>query len=89
MHIMVVRSDGRPLGVLGSTGRLIGLLAYPVLIGAGALGAYAFQQDALYAAIAMGVAVFLVILGVLSAAFDSHRRTLHDRVGGTIVVRVG
>jgi uncharacterized RDD family membrane protein YckC len=89
MHIMIIRNDGRPLGVLGSLGRIIGLLVYPVFLGAGALGAYVFRDSSTYASIAMGIAVFLVISGILWAAFDSNRRTLHDRIAGTIVVRVG
>lgn len=89
MHIMIIRSDGRPLGVLGSVGRVIGLLVYPVFIGAGALAAFIFQDSTFYAAVAVALAIFLVIAGILLAAFDSHRRTLHDRIAGTIVVRVG
>jgi uncharacterized RDD family membrane protein YckC len=89
MHIMVLRSDGRPLGTLGSLGRVIGLLVYPVFMGAGALTAYVLQDSILYASIAIGSAVFLVIVGIMWAAFDAHRRTLHDRIAGTIVVKVG
>jgi uncharacterized RDD family membrane protein YckC len=89
MHIMVLRSDGRPLGTLGSLGRVIGLLVYPVFMGAGALTAYVLQDSILYASIAIGSAIFLVIVGIMWAAFDAHRRTLHDRIAGTIVVKVG
>lgn len=89
LHIMILRSDGRPLGVLGSLGRVIGLLVYPVFLGAGALSAYVLRDSTLLASTAMGIAVFLVIMGILWAAFDRHRRTLHDRIAGTIVVRVG
>ena len=89
MSIMVIRNDGRPLGVIGAVGRVIGLLIYPLFLSAGALGAYAFRDDIVMAAIPMGVAVLLVIAGLLWAAFDRHRRCLHDRIAGTIVVRVG
>ncbi|MBI5946797.1 MAG: RDD family protein [Chloroflexi bacterium] len=89
MQIMVLRSDGRPLGVLGSVARVIGLLVYVVLAGAGALGAYAFRDSGLQAAVSIGVPLFLATMGVLWAAFDKHRRCLHDRLAGTIVVRVG
>lgn len=89
MHIMVIRSDGRPLGVLGSMGRVIGLLAYAVFLGAGALAAYVVRDAPLYASLAVGGAVLLIIAGLMWAAFDAHRRTLHDRIAGTIVVKVG
>ncbi|MDZ7727041.1 MAG: RDD family protein [Dehalococcoidia bacterium] len=89
MNVMVIRSDGRPLGVLGTVGRIIGLLIYPLFLGAGGIGAYAFREDMMPAAAIIGFAVLLCALGFLWAAFDSHRRTLHDRIAGTIVVRVG
>jgi uncharacterized RDD family membrane protein YckC len=89
MNIMVIRNDGRPLGVIGAVGRVIGLLIYPLFLSAGALGAYALRSDIVMASIPVGVAVLLVIAGLLWAAFDRHRRCLHDRIAGTIVVRVG
>jgi uncharacterized RDD family membrane protein YckC len=89
MQIMVIRSDGRPLGILGSMGRVIGLLVYPLFLGAGALGGYALRETMWQAVLSIGVAVTLVSAGLLWAAFDPHRRTLHDRIAGTIVVRVG
>ncbi len=88
MQIMVVRSDGRPLGVLGSMARVIGLLIYVLFLAAGLIVAYAVRDSAPQAAIAVGVAFLLAALGFLIAAFDGHRRTLHDRIAGTIVVHV-
>jgi uncharacterized RDD family membrane protein YckC len=88
MALMVIRSDGRPLGVLGAMARVIGQLAYVLILAAGALAAFAVRDRMLLAAIAVGVACLLAALGFLVAAFDSHRRTLHDRLAGTIVVRI-
>lgn len=89
MQIMVVRSDGRPLGILGSIARVIGLLIYVLFIGAGVIAAYAFQDSTAQAGASVATALVLASLGVLWAAFDSHRRMLHDRIAGTIVVRTG
>ncbi len=89
MQVMVLRSDGKPLGVLGSVARVVGLLIYVVLTGAGALAAYALRESSLQAGAAIGAALLLATLGILWAAFDKHRRCLHDRLAGTIVVRVG
>lgn len=88
MQVMVIRSDGRPLGVLGSMARVIGLGTYLLFIGAGALAAYTVRDSAAQAAIAVGLAFLLAALGFLLAAFDTHRRTLHDRIAGTIVVHL-
>jgi uncharacterized RDD family membrane protein YckC len=88
MQVMIIRSDGRPLGVLGSMARVIGLLSYPLIIAAGVIVAFIFRDSATKAGAAIGVAFFLAVLGFLLAAFDSHRRTLHDRIAGTIVVRI-
>ncbi len=88
MQIMVVRSDGRPLGVIGSMARVIGLGAYVLVAGIGVIAAYSVRDSAEQAAAVVGVAFLLVALGLLIAAFDSHRRTLHDRIAGTIVVHV-
>lgn len=88
MQTMVIRSDGRPLGVLGAAARLIGLLAYVLLLAIGLAVSYALRDSVLQAAIAVAVSVLLVTLAVLWAAFDSHRRTLHDRLAGTIVVHI-
>jgi uncharacterized RDD family membrane protein YckC len=88
MQIMVIRSDGRPLGVLGAVSRVIGQLVYVLFALGGVLAAFALRDSALQAAIATGVAFLLIAAGFLLAVFDSHRRTLHDRIAGTIVVRV-
>ncbi|WP_165772738.1 RDD family protein [Tepidiforma thermophila] len=88
MQLMVVRSDGRPLGVLGAMARVIGLLAYVLLAGIGIVGAYALRESTVAAGAVLGGALVLAALGILWAAFDRHRRTLHDRLAGTIVVRL-
>lgn len=89
MQIMVIRSDGRPLGMAGAAARVIGQLVYVLFLSAGILAAYAFRDSAGRAAVATAVAFLLIALGFLIAAFDRHRRTLQDRIAGTIVVRVG
>ena len=88
MQLMVIRSDGRPLGVLGSMARVMGLLVYAFLLAAGAIGAYVFKDATAQAAGAIGIATFLAVAGLLWAVFDSRRRALHDRIAGTIVVRI-
>jgi uncharacterized RDD family membrane protein YckC len=88
MQLMVIRSDGRPLGVLGSMARVIGLLIYVLILAGGIILAFAFRDSTMVAAAAIAVACLLAAAGFLSAAFDSHRRTLHDRIAGTIVVRL-
>lgn len=88
MQLMVVRSDGRPLGVLGAMARVIGQLFYVLLAGAGIVAAYALRESTLLAGAALAIAFVLAALGILWAAFDRHRRTLHDRLAGTIVVRL-
>lgn len=88
MQIMVIRSDGRPLGVLGATSRVIGQLVYALFALGGILVAFALRDSSFQAAIATGAAFLLIAVGFLIAVFDSHRRTLHDRIAGTIVVRV-
>jgi uncharacterized RDD family membrane protein YckC len=88
MQLMVIRSDGRPLGILGSLARVVGLLSYLVIVLAGIIAAVFFQDSTIIAGIAIGIAIFLVLLGILWAAFDGRRRTLHDRLAGTIVVRI-
>ncbi|MGI8925033.1 MAG: RDD family protein [Tepidiformaceae bacterium] len=88
MQIMVVRCDGRRLGVLGALARVVGLLFYCAIIALGVIAAYALQDSALGAASAVAVAFALVAAGIVWAAFDAHRRMLHDRLAGTIVVRI-
>lgn len=88
MQIMVIRSDGRPLGVLGAMARVIGLLIYLLIVAGGIIVAFAFRSSTAIAAGAISVAFLLAASGIIWAAFDSHRRTLHDRIAGTIVVRL-
>lgn len=88
MQIMVIRSDGRPLGVLGSVARVIGLLVYLIIIAAGVIAAFVLRSSTAAAGAAVSAAFLLAAAGFIWAAFDSHRRTLHDRIAGTIVVRL-
>jgi len=88
MQLMVIRSDGRPLGVIGSMARVIGLLIYVLIVALGIIVAFGFRDSTLIAAAAVSVAFLLVAFGFIWAAFDSRRRTLHDRIAGTIVVRL-
>ena len=88
MQIMIVRSDGRPLGIAGAISRVIGQLVYVLFALGGILGAYALKDSSFQAAIATGVAFFLISIGFLMAIFDRKRRMLHDRIAGTIVVRI-
>ncbi len=88
MQLMVIRSDGHPLGVLGSMARVVGLLIYVVFLGAGVIAAYTFKSSPVIAGVSIGFACLLVAAGLLWAAFDARRRTLHDRIAGTIVVRI-
>lgn len=88
MQLMVIRSDGRRLGVLGSASRILGLLVYVLFVGVGALAAFALRDSTGSAALAIAIAFVLVGLGLLSAAFDRRRRTLHDRIAGTVVIRL-
>jgi uncharacterized RDD family membrane protein YckC len=88
MQTVVLRSDGERLGVLGAVARVIGLLTYVLFIGLGGLGAYALRDSTALAAAVLGGGIFLALAGILWAAFDSQRRALHDRLAGTIVVKV-
>lgn len=88
MQLMVIRSDGRPLGVIGSMARVIGLLIYVLIVALGIIVAFGFRDSTLIAAAAVSVAFLLVAFGFIWAAFDSRRRTLQDRIAGTIVVRL-
>lgn len=88
MQLMVIRSDGHPLGVLGAMARVVGLLVYVLIVAFGLILAYAFRENAAIAAAAIGGAFVLAALGFIWAAFDRHRRTIHDRIAGTIVVRL-
>ncbi len=88
MQLMVIRSDGRPLGILGSAARVIGQLIYVLIIAAGIIAAYALRESTILAGGAVALAFIVASSGFLIAAFDRHRRTLHDRIAGTIVVRL-
>lgn len=88
MQLMVIRTDGRPLGVIGSMARVIGLLIYVLIVALGVIVAVAFRSSTPLAALSVSVAFLLVAFGFIWAAFDSRRRTLHDRIAGTIVVRL-
>ena len=88
MQLMVIRSDGRPLGFLGALARVVAQLAYPLLGTAGVLAAVIVRDSTPQAAGAVGGAILLILAGLVWAAFDSRRRALHDRIAGTIVVRI-
>lgn len=88
MQLMVIRSDGRRLGVFGAMARVVGLLVYVLIAGAGLIGAYAFRESSMIAGSVIAGALVLAAFGFIWAAFDRHRRTLHDRIAGTIVVRL-
>ncbi|MGE5596706.1 MAG: RDD family protein [Hyphomicrobiales bacterium] len=89
MQLMVIRSDGRPLGILGSVARVVGMLFYVLILGIGIVVAFALRDSTLQSGGAVAVAFLLASAGFLWSAFDSKRRTLHDRIAGTIVVRIG
>lgn len=88
MQLMVIRSDGHSLGVLGAMARVIGLLVYVLIAAGGAIVGYALRDNSAIAAGAVGGALVVAAFGFIWAAFDKHRRTLHDRIAGTIVVRL-
>lgn len=88
MQLMIIRSDGRTLGVLGSMARVIGMLIYPLIVAVGVVVAFAFRHSTAVAGAAISVSFLLATAGFIWGAFDSRRRTLHDRIAGTIVVRL-
>jgi uncharacterized RDD family membrane protein YckC len=88
MQVMVIRSDGRRLGAIGAAARILGLLVYLLFIAAGGVAAFALRETALYAGIAVIVAFLLIALSLFMAVFDSRRRALHDRIAGTVVIRL-
>src|SRR5512144_2426950 len=53
MQLMVIRSDGRRLGVLGAIARVIGLLIYLLIVAAGIIVAFAFRHSTVIAGIAI------------------------------------
>ena len=74
--------------MLGSVGRVIGLLTYALILAVGGGAAFFFRDTPGVALGAIGVAAAVALLGLLISVFDSRRRTLHDRMAGTIVVRL-
>lgn len=88
MQLVVLRSDGHHLGLLGAISRVIGGLVYVLFLSIGLLGAYVLRDRLLYAAVAVGAALVVSLVGLFWAVFDSRRRALHDRLAGTIVVRL-
>ncbi|MBN9494334.1 RDD family protein [bacterium] len=89
MQLMVIRSDGRRLGVIGSVARVIGFLVYVLIAAIAIVVAFAFRSSLIIAGTAIGVGLVLIILGFITAAFDARRRMVHDRIAGTVVVRLG
>ncbi len=88
MALMVIRSDGRPLGVIGAMARVIGQLIYPLIVAVGALIAFSVRDTTWQAGLAVGLSCLFAAAGFLIAVFDPRRRTLHDRIAGTVVVRI-
>lgn len=88
MQLMVIRSDGRRLGVIGSVARVIGFLVYILIAAIAVVIAFAFRSSLIIAGTAIGVGIVLIILGFITAAFDARRRMVHDRIAGTVVVRL-
>ncbi len=88
MQIVVLRSDGAPLGLLGAVARTIAVLIYALFAAAGVLAAYLVRDSFVAAAAAIGGGLALCVAGFLWAAFDGQRRALHDRIAGTIVLRL-
>jgi uncharacterized RDD family membrane protein YckC len=68
--------------------RVVGLLVYVLIAAAGIILAYAFRDNSIVAGAAIGGSLVVAAFGFIWAAFDRHRRTLHDRIAGTIVVRL-
>jgi uncharacterized RDD family membrane protein YckC len=89
MQIMVIRSDGRPLGVLGACARVIAMLLNVLVLVAGVAVGYTLRATTAAAAAAIAAAFMVTTLSYIVAAFDSRRRTLQDRLAGTIVARLG
>ena len=87
MRITVVRSDGAPLGLLGALARVTGMLVYVLLLGVGAVLAYALRGTPAAAGLLVGLSLLFCVAGLLWAVFDPYRRALHDRIAGTIVVQ--
>ncbi len=88
MQVMAIRSDGRPLGAGGAMARVLGLISYPLLLGVAGVIGYAIDRGGTATAAAVGAAAAIVIAAIFWSLFDSRRRMLHDRLAGTIIVRV-
>lgn len=88
MQVMAIRSDGRPLGIGGAMARVVGLLSYPLVLGIAGIIGYAIDRGGMATAAAVGGAAVLVIAAIFWSLFDSRRRMLHDRLAGTIIIRV-
>lgn len=88
MQVVVLRADGQPLGLLGALARTIAVLVYVLFLAAGVLAAYLTRESFAAAAASVGAGLALCVVGLLWSAFDGHRRALHDRIAGTIVVRL-
>lgn len=88
MQIAVVRSDGYPLGLLGAIARTVAVGVYVLFVAAGVLAAYLVRESFAAVAASIGAGLALCVIGLLWSAFDGHRRALHDRIAGTIVVRL-
>ena len=88
MQLMVVRTDGRHLGFVGAIVRMLGLALYAAILAAGGVVAFIFKDSTGIAAGAIGGAIVLCLVGIVMAAYDPRRQTLHDRLAGTFVVRL-
>jgi uncharacterized RDD family membrane protein YckC len=88
MQVMIIRSDGRRLGAVGAAGRVAGLLVYALFVAIGGVAAFALRETSLLAAAAIAAAFLFVAAGLFLAAFDRRRRALHDRIAGTVVIRL-
>ncbi len=87
MRISVIRSDGAALGLLGALARVISMLSYVLMLAIGAVLAYALRGVPAAAAVFVALSLLACVAGLLWAVFDPYRRTLHDRIAGTIVVQ--
>lgn len=87
LGLMVLRSDTRRLGVLGALARVVVLLVYPLMLTLGGLAAYLAKDSTTLAGGIIAITLLAILAGFFWAAFDPHRRALHDRIAATIVVR--
>jgi uncharacterized RDD family membrane protein YckC len=85
----VVEDDGRPIGrgrvsAREGVAKVLEATALLVPVGVAALLAGSSQTGGIIAAVVLGVPGLLALLWCL---FDDRRRTLHDRMAGTVCVR--